>query len=184
MKKIEISGTLRGMKKSDYYIQQIFGTGKPGSGTIKIEKSRQPRDDDINLATYFIRKFGGDYTIISDIAPQGAKPPDILLSERAIFENKNVSSVTSIDSQTKKALLQLDHRNLVLLRKNLGRKTLKHVLVISVNPDFVIDAALIFEIVLHRINRYASKRPQYIDFVIIKRKNSSIRCFEVPKKSP
>ena len=56
----------------------IFGNNEPGVGTILVEKSRHDRTDDKNLAEYLRKRYGGDYIILSDIAPQGVKAPDLL----------------------------------------------------------------------------------------------------------
>lgn len=105
---------------SELFLNEIFGAVRPGKGSVFVEKSRHDRTDDIRLARFLKRKFGGNYIVLSDITSCGVKIPDILLANRAIFENKYVSNKSSLDSQTRKALHQLDRTNLARARTGLG----------------------------------------------------------------
>lgn len=153
------------------FLRDIFGYRCPGEGSVLLEKSRQNRTEDVKLAKYLKRKFGGDYVVLSDITPQGVKVPDLLLADKALFENKRVTSLKSLDSQTRRALTQLDKTNLAKLRTGLESDKLRHVLVIQIKRSF--DYNEMMEVVLHRINRYKIRRTPYIDYVLV-RKNGKI----------
>lgn len=150
------------------FLRDIFGCHHPGRGSVKVEKSRQDRTEDVKLAKYLKRKFGGNYVVLSDITPQGVKVPDLLLTDRALFENKRITSLKSLDSQTRKALAQLDKINLAKLRAKLDSDNLRHVLVIQTDNDFDYDD--LEKVILHRINRYKTKNIPYIDYVIVRKK--------------
>ena len=159
---------------SKSFLRDIFGSFKPGKGSVFVEKSRQNRRDDEMLAKYFKRKFGGEYVILSDIAPHGVKVPDILLTKRAIFENKKVTSLQSLDSQTRRALFQLDKDNLKKLKINLRNKELRHVLVIQIEKGVKLDYEDVVGTIMHRINRHKINHPVCINYVMI-RENGKIK---------
>ena len=119
--------------------------------------------------------------MLSDITPHGVKVPDILLTKRAIFEYKKASSLSSVDSQTKKALLQLDRENLVGLHRGLENKKYLHVLIISIDCDA--NLIELKSIISHRILRYSIKKVPCLDYVIIKRKGRSL-CFMEVQETP
>lgn len=166
----------------DSILNDIFGDNQPGIGKVTVEKSRQDRKEDIELAKYLKGKYGGHYIVLSDISPQGVKVPDLLLTDKAIFESKNVSSLSSVDSQTKKALTQLDEENLSKYRNGLGSKGLCKVLALNVEEDLDADAKTIKTTVRHRIKRYSAHRAPCIDYVMVKR--SGRVTFWPVKKSP
>lgn len=166
-------------------LADIFGNEQPGKGTVKVEKSRQDRTADIKLAKYLKRKYGGNYIVLSDISPQGIKTPDILLTDKAIFESKNVSSLSSVDSQTKKALSQLDRSNLAKYRTGLDSNKLRKVLVLNLEEGFSIETEVIIKTALHRIDRYSATETSYINYIMIRQKNKApvfIRASKNPHK--
>lgn len=165
------------------YLIDIFGDGEPGVGSIFVEKSRQDRTDDIKLAKFLKRKFGGSYVVLSDITPHGVKAPDLLLGGRAIFENKNVTSLTSLDSQIRRALSQLDRDNLRRLKFDLGSKKLRHVVVVRICGDLKMPYAEIVPIIEHRIDRYSKTAVPHVDYVLIRR-GGKIKYLWKYKKAP
>ena len=165
----------------DSFLKDIFGNNKPGIGSVFVEKSRQDRTDDIKLAYYLKKKFGGDYTVLSDITPQGIKVPDLLLSGKALFENKNVTSLSSLDSQVRRALSQLDKDNLTKLHPKLGSNKLRHVLVVQINSDADLTYEVIINTISHRIERYRTTKTPYINYIMV-RKNGRINYLWQPKK--
>lgn len=145
----------------------IFGDNTPNDGSVVVEKSRQNRSDDIELANLFKTRFGGDYTVISDIAETGIKTPDLLLSKHAVFEYKKVSSDSSVDSQVKKALKQLDRNNLRALKRGIGGDSLSRVLVLRIDDSYTVDHPSLLRLIKNRISRYELKHKSYVDFAII-----------------
>ena len=145
----------------------IFGDNTPNDGSVVMEKSRQNRSDDIELANLFKTRFGGDYTVISDIAETGIKTPDLLLSKHAVFEYKKVSSDSSVDSQVKKALKQLDRTNLRALKRGIGGDSLSRVLVLRIDDSYTVDRPSLLRLIKNRISRYELKHKSYVDFAII-----------------
>ena len=163
------------------FLKDIFGNNKPNMGSVFVEKSRQDRADDIKLAYFLKKKFGGNYTVLSDITPQGVKVPDLLLNGKALFENKNVTSLSSLDSQVRRALNQLDKDNLIKLHSCFGSNRLRHVLVIQINSCINITYEEIISTINHRVERYRTTKTPYIDYVIV-RKNGRINYIWQPKK--
>ena len=163
------------------FLSDIFGVIRPGEGSVFVEKSRHDRTDDVKLARFFKKKFGGDYIVLSDIAPKGVKIPDMLLTGRAIFENKSVSNNSSLDSQTRKALHQLDRTNLARARSGLGSSRLKHVLVVCLDDNCSMVNDEIVKIIFHRIKRYSAKRTPYINYVIVRKRGRIIFIWKYKK---
>ena len=148
----------------------VFGDNKPGVGNITVEKSKFDREADINLAKYLKKTFGGKYTVLSDINPNGVKSPDILLDGKAVFEQKTVSSITSVDSNVRKAILQLQNSNLSK-RKLSNPESLKHIIVLEVNNDTQLNIDQIEEAIYHRLNRSKRGHDVDVDYILVRKNN-------------
>ena len=153
------------------YIADIFGENKAGVGApIVVEKSRANRDDDIELAGYLKRHFGGDYTVLGDINPDGVKSPDVLLRNRSVFENKSVSGATSADSQLRKAIKQLQESS--KRSDKVGGAELRRVAVLNISDESRLSNNDLVDIIYNRAGRSLNSSLAPVDYVMVRKRGA------------
>lgn len=111
--------------KSNYIGENVtpyyYGTAKPGKGKVKLEDglSASRHIEEIEVANFINKMFGGEITVLNEANIQGVKTADFLWNNK-LWDLKTVTTEKAADSAVRKGLKQiksnpggiiLDYRN-------------------------------------------------------------------------
>ncbi|MGI6423593.1 MAG: hypothetical protein ACOX0X_03205 [Candidatus Dojkabacteria bacterium] len=125
----------------------------PGIGKID-KRQREPSKHEMSMAEVVIREFGGKIQFLAGKGDLGLKTPDALWSGIKL-EIKSAKGKSSIDSQTRKGLQQIQGEGVIFLDISGSKKSIKE----------------IRQETIHRTRRYLlSNQKGNVNIIIVKNK--------------
>lgn len=148
-------------------IEEIWGGG---DGKVSIQKEAT-KGYEVVIMDSWAKKYGGNHIALKEVRTQGIKTPDILVKGKSVIEIKRVSSLSSVDSNVRRGIKQLEARNLDRIPKLSGHCRLRKVVCLTLSLDFATVEEVV-RTVGHRINRYEITYGMKcnIDWVIVRRR--------------
>lgn len=140
---------------------RLFKDETPGEGRVIFDKGVKikKKENEIRIARWLVRKYGGEYKILNESKNLKWKTPDILRNNAALIEVKIISGETSFKNRLGEATQQL------LYKYNKIAKISKKIIVLEVKDGVEVSIQkLRHEMVL----RFAGKGMSEISAAIIK----------------
>lgn len=122
-------------------------------GNIDVSQ-RKPSKHEMSMVKVVVEKFGGDIFFLQGKGDIGLKTPDAIWSSLKL-EIKKATGKSSIDSQTRKGLQQINGDGIILLDVSNNKKSVRE----------------IRNNAIHRVKRYLLSNPVgKVNIIIVKRK--------------